>query len=67
MRRLVAPLLTVLLVGCASGPAMADKRVAFVVGNSNYQTVVALANPANDADAIANLFRLSTSSKVAAI
>ncbi|WP_213030390.1 caspase family protein, partial [Acinetobacter baumannii] len=36
---------------------MADKRVAFVVGNSNYQTVVALANPANDADAIANLFR----------
>ncbi|MCG2645092.1 caspase domain-containing protein [Bradyrhizobium sp. GCM10023182] len=57
MRRLVASLLTVLLVGCASGPAMADKRVAFVVGNSNYQNVVALANPANDASAIADLFR----------
>jgi len=57
MRRVVAFLLTVLLVGCASGPAMADKRVAFVVGNSNYQNVVALANPANDADAIADLFR----------
>ena len=57
MRRLVAPLLTVLLVCCAGGPAMADKRVAFVVGNSNYQNVVALANPANDAGAIADLFR----------
>ena len=57
MRRLVASLLTVLLVGCASGPAMADRRVAFVVGNSNYQNVVALANPANDASAIADLFR----------
>ncbi|MBR0790457.1 caspase family protein [Bradyrhizobium manausense] len=57
MRRLVTPLLTVLLVCCASGPAMADKRVAFVVGNSNYQNVVALANPANDAGAIADLFR----------
>src|SRR6185312_12164350 len=34
-----------------------DKRVAFVVGNSNYQNVVALANPVNDADAIADLFR----------
>ena len=57
MRRLVAPLLTVLLVCCASGPAMADKRVALVIGNSNYQNVVALANPANDAGAIADLFR----------
>jgi uncharacterized caspase-like protein len=36
---------------------MADKRVAFVVGNSNYQNVVALPNPANDAAAIADLFR----------
>jgi uncharacterized caspase-like protein len=57
MRRLLAPLLTVLLVCCAGGPAMADKRVAFVVGNSNYQNVVALANPANDAGAVADLFR----------
>jgi hypothetical protein len=57
MRRLVAPLLMVLLVCCAGRPAMADKRVAFVVGNSNYQNVGALANPANDAAAIADLFR----------
>ncbi|MBR0847728.1 caspase family protein [Bradyrhizobium diazoefficiens] len=57
MRRLVAPLLMVLLVCCASPPAMADKRVAFVVGNSSYQNVGALANPANDAAAIADLFR----------
>ncbi|QPF91164.1 caspase family protein [Bradyrhizobium commune] len=57
MRRLVAPLLMVLLVCCAGRPALADKRLAFVVGNSNYQNVVALANPANDAGAIADLFR----------
>src|SRR6476646_11945758 len=46
-----------MLVCCAGRPAMADKRVAFVVGNSNYQNVGTLANPANDAAAIAELFR----------
>jgi uncharacterized caspase-like protein len=41
----------------ASQPAFAGKRVAFVVGNSNYQNVVALTNPANDATAITEMFR----------
>lgn len=35
-----------------SQPALADKRVALVIGNSAYQNVIKLANPANDADAM---------------
>ncbi|SDD17812.1 Uncharacterized protein, contains caspase domain [Bradyrhizobium brasilense] len=37
----------------ASQPAWATKRVALVVGNSNYQNAPLLPNPANDATAIA--------------
>ncbi|MDI1261898.1 MAG: caspase family protein [bacterium] len=45
-------------MACLFGqPAFADKRVAFVVGNSAYQNVVALTNPANDATAITEMFR----------
>ncbi len=40
-----------------SEPAHAQKRVALVVGNSAYQNVPTLANPANDANAIADMFR----------
>jgi uncharacterized caspase-like protein len=35
----------------------ADKRVALVVGNSTYQAVPQLANPAGDASAVAQMFR----------
>jgi uncharacterized caspase-like protein len=57
MRRLAA-LVAVALAGClASQSAFAEKRIAFVVGNSNYQNVVALTNPANDALAITEMFR----------
>ena len=50
MSKLVRSILAVLLVvlGCCSA-ALADKRVALVVGNSAYTGVPALANPANDA------------------
>ena len=41
----------------ATQPALANKRVAFVVGNSSYQNVVPLTNPANDAAAITDMFR----------
>lgn len=34
-------------------PSMADKRVALVIGNSNYKHTPALANPANDATDVA--------------
>ncbi|MGO8909647.1 MAG: caspase family protein [Bradyrhizobium sp.] len=56
--RQLATLVAVVLAGClANYPAFAEKRVAFVVGNSKYQNVVALANPANDAAAITEMFK----------
>jgi uncharacterized caspase-like protein len=58
MRRLIALLLIVLAGYClATRPALANKRVALVVGNSAYKNVPKLANPANDAAAIAAMFR----------
>jgi len=49
------------LIGCllclSAGPALADKRVALVIGVSKYQQVPLLTNPARDADAIAALFK----------
>ena len=41
----------------ASPDAFAAKRVALVIGNSAYQNVPALPNPANDAAAIAEMFK----------
>ena len=37
--------------------AWAEKRVALVIGNSGYQTVAQLPNPAKDAGAVAQMFR----------
>ena len=36
---------------------MADKRIALVIGNSNYQQVPKLPNPSADANAIAQLLK----------
>ena len=41
----------------ASAAALADKRVALVIGNSEYRNVAKLPNPANDAMAVAGLFK----------
>ncbi len=57
MRRLAAIISAVLAIGFADRSAMAHKRVAFVVGNSKYQNVIPLANPANDAAAVTDMFR----------
>jgi len=57
MRRLVVLIAIVLGCCCASEAALAGKRVALVIGNSTYQNVNALANPANDAAAMADMFR----------
>ncbi len=57
MRWLAALLSAVLVICFADRSAFAAKRVAFIVGNSNYQNVVALANPANDAAAITEMFK----------
>ena len=40
-----------------SSPALANKKVALVIGNSNYQNVPRLANPSADASAIAQMFK----------
>ena len=57
MRRLTTCLAIIIAICCASQSALADKRVAFVVGNSDYKNVTALPNPVNDAAAIAQMFR----------
>ena len=41
------------------GPSFADKRVALVIGNSNYKNTPALTNPANDATDVAQALRRS--------
>jgi len=46
-----------LLLCLCAGPALAAKRVALVIGVSNYQQVPRLPNPIRDADAMAALFR----------
>jgi uncharacterized caspase-like protein len=57
MRRLAFFSFIFSMVCLASQPAFAGKRIAFVVGNSSYQNVVPLTNPANDATAITEMFR----------
>jgi hypothetical protein len=44
-----------LWVGLA--PAVAKKRVALVIGNSDYRDVPALANPRNDAEDVASALK----------
>jgi uncharacterized caspase-like protein len=56
LRALFGVLIALLcLLGAA--PALADKRVALVIGNSAYQHATKLANPANDAAAVTEMFR----------
>jgi uncharacterized caspase-like protein len=49
--------LVLTLLGFGSGEALADRRVALVIGNSTYQHVPKLPNPENDAGAIGILFK----------
>jgi uncharacterized caspase-like protein len=50
-------LVAVALWCAASASALAEKRVALIIGNSAYQHAVPLANPANDASAIGQMFK----------
>jgi hypothetical protein len=52
-----AIVLTICLTGLFSQSALAEKRVALVIGNSNYRNVGHLANPANDAQLMADTLR----------
>ena len=42
-------LLAALLLLTSALPALAEKKVALVIGNSTYKSVAALTNPRNDA------------------
>jgi uncharacterized caspase-like protein len=53
--RLFGLLIISIWLGC--GSALAEKRVALVIGNSAYQKVAKLSNPANDASAVAAMFK----------
>lgn len=57
MRRPVLPLVVSLAssLWLGSSPALAENRIALVIGNAAYQSVTALPNPANDAKAMAEL------------
>jgi uncharacterized caspase-like protein len=48
-------LVAALILACQ--PALAEKRVALVIGNSNYKNAALLPNPANDAKAIADTLK----------
>jgi hypothetical protein len=57
--RRLAPLLLFCLglLVAAVAPARAERRVALVIGNSTYKSVVALTNPKNDAEDVATSLR----------
>jgi hypothetical protein len=57
MRWLPALVLALSMSGLFSRPALAEKRVALVIGISNYQHVNRLTNPDNDAAMLAAMFR----------
>ena len=59
MRRIGRGLAVIIGLACAfaGSPALADKRVALVVGNSTYRNVPSLANPVNDAKLMAETLR----------
>ena len=54
VRTIVRVFLTVWVLAAAGQAAFAEKRVALVIGNSNYEIAGTLANPKNDADDVAD-------------
>jgi formylglycine-generating enzyme required for sulfatase activity len=57
MGRLFLCTLLLMLASICSSPALADKRVALVIGNTDYRHVAKLANPTNDANLLADTLR----------
>jgi uncharacterized caspase-like protein len=53
----IAASMLALAIASAMSPARADMRVALVIGNANYDHVMVLKNPANDANLIAAKLR----------
>ena len=59
MLRCCAFLAALILMGFAAFEAHADRRVALVIGNSEYREIPALKNPDKDAEDVSNTFRLA--------
>src|SRR6202158_797459 len=57
MRTVEAIVLAAWLTSMISQPALAEKRVALVMGNSAYQQVSRLTNPANDSEAMSVILK----------
>jgi uncharacterized caspase-like protein len=57
MRACAAILLTIVALCACSRAALAEKRIALVIGNSAYENVAGLANPVHDAAAISGMFQ----------
>ena len=49
----IARLILPIALACLTLPALAEKRVALVIGNAAYKHAPALANPKNDAEGMA--------------
>ncbi|CDX46919.1 Peptidase C14 caspase catalytic subunit p20 [Mesorhizobium plurifarium] len=59
MLRCCALLAALILVGLTTLEAHADRRVALVIGNSQYREIPALKNPDKDAEDVSKTFRLA--------
>ncbi|MDX8523730.1 caspase family protein [Mesorhizobium sp. MSK_1335] len=59
MLRRCALIAALILVGLTTVQAHADRRVALVIGNSEYLEIPALKNPDKDAEDVSNTFRLA--------
>ncbi|MEI9405312.1 caspase family protein [Mesorhizobium argentiipisi] len=59
MLRCCALIAALILVGLATVQAHADRRVALVIGNSEYREIPALKNPDKDAEDVSSTFRLA--------
>jgi hypothetical protein len=57
MKAILPLVLSAAILALSHSDALADKRGALVIGNSAYQNVARLANPASDATAMAETFR----------
>ena len=57
MRVVSAIVLALCSVWLCCQPAFAEKRIALVIGNSGYERVPQLSNPANDATAMSEMFK----------
>src|ERR1700759_4070638 len=65
MRVVSAIVLAVCSMWLFCQPAFAERRIALVIGNSAYERVPQLTNPANDATAMANMFKQAGFDEVA--